>query len=892
MSTPTTTPRKLREYQTEAHDSVISSWGRDTRRTAIVLPTGSGKSTIIAKLASTAHAMNLPVLLLSHRGELLRQMADAVAAVDPSIPPVGIVQADRDECTAPIVGATLQTLGSERRRNRIGNRPVILFDECHHSGAKSWLKTLEALGLHEGAFFCGFTATMRREDGVPLRSVIEEVAYERDLRWAFKQGYLVKPHGLTVRIPDLDLSKVHTVAGDFHQTELAEVMEASISSVADAILRFASDRRLIIFAASVAGAQHLAEDLTGRGYRTEAITGDMHVDNDREPVYERFRSGETRAMVTVAVLTEGADFPMCDGVVIACPTQSQLKYCFDRDTEILTETGWQNGMDIDNNVKVAAFDPVNGGIEWQKPTAYIKRELYPNERMVSIKSPTVDIRVTENHRMIWKPVRDVDFWRITEAGTLVHRRTGYRIPVAGSQKSEGIALTPAEVAFIGWVETDGCINKNNYVIQISQQDPENCLEIERVLTECGFKWRMSINSKDTNFGPRKYPLHIYRVSKGKPRGEDTHLRGWGDLEKYIPKASVNEALLLLDGMDSNQLSVFLDAMHRANGSKYNGEEWTRRGYHICTSRKYLVDWLQSLCVRRGWRANIAVEKREGEDIYTIHCRNLDTRTIGGCGAKDRKYLTFSPNEHDEHVWCVTVPTGSVVIRRNGKVSVSGNCQMVGRCERLYDGKTDALVLDLVGVTRVLKLVTVTDLDAGIEVKQVEPDGTEIEDPDEPPELSPGTRSKVVRQGVLDMMPIDLLGPDSTEVLWLTTMKGTPFFTVPEQDTAVFLWPRASNKWQPGHVTTKGTKSGGWIDARAWDIETARNLATDWVMEQDMSVSQRSAKWRNQNTAPTEKQLKFGRDTLHIPDADTLTKGRLSDEITRRIVSNRLDLRSP
>lgn len=320
-------PRTLRPYQVEAVDAVISAWGSDTRRVGVVLPTGAGKSTVIAALAAEAYRLGLRVVMLAHRGELLEQMRDAVHAVDPTlIGSVGIVRAAQDDHHQPIVAATLQTLANARRLDRLGPREVILWDEVHHIGAATYQDLMNDLGGYSGAFFCGFTATMRRSEGVALGVAIQEVVYERDLRWAIGEGFLVPPTGLTVRLPDLDdLSKVRTIAGDFANSEMAEVMEASADSVVDAIMRHAPDRSPIIFAASVMAGEIMAAALTEAGYPAEAVSGG-HTLAERQPIYERYRMGVTRALVTVQVLTEGADFPMCDCVVIARPTQSQVLY--------------------------------------------------------------------------------------------------------------------------------------------------------------------------------------------------------------------------------------------------------------------------------------------------------------------------------------------------------------------------------------------------------------------------------------------------------------------------------------------------------------------------------------------------------------------------------------
>lgn len=326
--TPTTiAPRVLRPYQSAAVDSVFTEWGRGNNRTAVVLPVGAGKSTVIAKIAAQVWSeFGLRVAMLAHRAELLDQMAQTVAAVDPALPPVGIVRAEYDESRAPIIAASLQTLTNRRRLQRIGQRRVVLWDEVHHAGATSWEQVLDDLGGYRpDHFFAGFTATLRREDGKALRDIIQSVAYERSIRWAIDEKFLVKPRGLTVRIPTLDLGKVKVTAGDFANSDLAEVMEAAHPYILAAIRKHAADRRAIVFAASVDAAHSLAADLRAGGIPASAVTGDMNY-TARQEVYADYRDGRTQMLVTVQVLTEGADFPMCDASIIARPTRSQNLY--------------------------------------------------------------------------------------------------------------------------------------------------------------------------------------------------------------------------------------------------------------------------------------------------------------------------------------------------------------------------------------------------------------------------------------------------------------------------------------------------------------------------------------------------------------------------------------
>lgn len=301
-------------------------------------------STVIAKVATDARSRGEKALLLAHREELLEQMAAACEAVDPGGQEIGFVAADRDDPGKDIVVASFQTLSrSPKRLAALGKRDVILADECHHISAPTYVKVLEDLGAMDdasGVRSCGFTATMHRDDGKALGEVWSKVVFERDFAWAVKNGFLVPPKGKTVAVEGLNqLNSVHIRAGDYARNELEEVMAASVDSTVDAVQRHCPPgAAMIVFAVSVSHAQALAEKLTGVGIRSEVITGE-HKREHRKAVYADYHSGKLDALVTVAVLTEGADFPRCDTVVMARPTRSKvlLSQCIGRAVRLYTD---------------------------------------------------------------------------------------------------------------------------------------------------------------------------------------------------------------------------------------------------------------------------------------------------------------------------------------------------------------------------------------------------------------------------------------------------------------------------------------------------------------------------------------------------------------------------
>lgn len=220
----------------------------------------------------------------------------------------------------------------------------VTVHNCHHITAPSYMSVLSRLGAGNPdplakdkttddnndptAFTVGLTATMYRADGTALGNVWENVCYEKDIEWAIESGFLVPPKAKTVHIPALDeLGSIKNVAGDYNSVQLEEVMSksASVRATVDAVKKHASDRAMIVFASSVAHSEVLAAALTEGGIPAVSVTGgDSHA--TREQRYELFNSGKVQALVTVMVLTEGADFPRCDCVVMGRPTRSQVLF--------------------------------------------------------------------------------------------------------------------------------------------------------------------------------------------------------------------------------------------------------------------------------------------------------------------------------------------------------------------------------------------------------------------------------------------------------------------------------------------------------------------------------------------------------------------------------------
>src|SRR5438128_11256067 len=167
-----------RPYQHEAVAALLAAAARGVQRPLLVLPTGTGKTIIFALLVQRRGGR---ALILAHRDELIQQAVDKLHLVDPTMP-LGVVQAERDELTAPTVVASVQTLSRRPRLTRlVPDFQTILIDEAHHAPAPTYRRILDYCRAWQadGPLAAGVTATPDRPAHHPPRPAFDRLAYRK-----------------------------------------------------------------------------------------------------------------------------------------------------------------------------------------------------------------------------------------------------------------------------------------------------------------------------------------------------------------------------------------------------------------------------------------------------------------------------------------------------------------------------------------------------------------------------------------------------------------------------------------------------------------------------------------------------------------------------------------
>lgn len=308
----------LRPYQQLALERLRAEFRAGLRRVCLISPTGSGKTTVASHIILGAVAKGHSVVFVVHRKELADQ---ASARLDEHGVEHGVIMADhpRARPTALVQVASIATLLRRSVRPPAG---LLILDECSHAAAKSWTQLLES---YPAAKVIGLTATPWRLDGKGLGECFDAAVVAATPKELIASGHLSDYIGYRYIAPDVAALTVR--GGDYEKHGLALACSTTVvmGDVVEEWLAHASTLRTVLFAVNLRHARLLADAFRARGVAAETIDYTMGRE-EREAILARVRSGETRIIANVNLLTEGWDLPVLGCAVLARPTKSIALY--------------------------------------------------------------------------------------------------------------------------------------------------------------------------------------------------------------------------------------------------------------------------------------------------------------------------------------------------------------------------------------------------------------------------------------------------------------------------------------------------------------------------------------------------------------------------------------
>lgn len=352
----------LNPHQELAIDMLRRSLASGHKRPMLQAPTGAGKTILSAAIVEGALRKGNPVLFVVPFLSLVDQTVEKFS--EQGISSVGVMQGYHPQTDGeqPVQVASVQTL----MRRSLPDAGIVLIDEAHRwfDFYGKWM----AMADWEKIPFVGLSATPWTKG---LGKHYDDLLVPTTTKELIAKGFLSPFRVYAPSHPDL--SKVKTVAGDYHEGQLSETMSQPVL-IADTVstwLKLGEDRPTLCFAVDRAHARKLAHQFEAAGVPTGYVDMDTPRD-ERQLIGERLRNGQIKVVCNVFTLTTGIDWDIrC--IILARPTKSEMLFvqivgrglrtaegkadCLLRDTLVLTDRGEVKIQDLTRDHRV--WDGVN-----------------------------------------------------------------------------------------------------------------------------------------------------------------------------------------------------------------------------------------------------------------------------------------------------------------------------------------------------------------------------------------------------------------------------------------------------------------------------------------------------------------------------------------------------
>ncbi|MFA0157974.1 DEAD/DEAH box helicase [Vibrio sp. 10N.261.46.A3] len=330
----------LRPYQADSVKSVIHYFRKHQTPAVLVLPTGAGKSLVIAELARLAKGR---VLVLAHVKELVEQNHEKYEGygLKGSIFSAGLGRKETDQ---QVVFASVQSV--VRNLDSFSNQfSLLVIDECHRvpdEKTSSYQKVITHLRENNsGIKVLGLTATPYRlgmgwiyqyHTRGQVRSdeprFFRDCIFELPIRYLLDEGFLTPARMIDAPVLSYDFSQLKPAStGRYKEAELDMVIEQSkraTPQIVDQIIHLAQDKLgIMVFAATVRHAQEILGLLPAG--EASIVIGDTPT-IERDQIISDFKERKIKFLVNVSVLTTGFDAPHVDLIAILRPTESISLY--------------------------------------------------------------------------------------------------------------------------------------------------------------------------------------------------------------------------------------------------------------------------------------------------------------------------------------------------------------------------------------------------------------------------------------------------------------------------------------------------------------------------------------------------------------------------------------
>ena len=344
--------------------------------------------------------------------------------------------------------------------------------------------------------------------------------------------------------------------------------------------------------------------------------------------------------------------------------------CYSADTEVLTDKGWRYWSEISKSDRLLAVDIKTQQSRFEHPQAIQKIPFQAGDKLYSLQSQYLDFQVTLDHRMVVSHrTKSGKFseWYFKPAADVYHKPVRYLLNTRLATEARSFPqdipldfdlLTVFKIA--GFFFGDGLRsqNKNPGVIRFRLRRPRKIA----YLLSLGFP----ISQMKGGLGEAEALRDRYTI-RNKDLAQWINSNFSSDEGKCLP-----QWLLTLP---ENAIAAFWDGLKNSDGTRVTAKSWA-----FDSTEKEAIDLLQAVAHVNGFSANLTLnnpntgeEHKNHKPCWRLNISERATRRVETCQKNRTPNITESFTHYEGYVYCATVSTGALLVRRNGKVMVSGNC---------------------------------------------------------------------------------------------------------------------------------------------------------------------------------------------------------------------------
>lgn len=321
--------------------------------------------------------------------------------------------------------------------------------------------------------------------------------------------------------------------------------------------------------------------------------------------------------------------------------------CFDGNTQVMTENGFVPFKDLTDSIKIMQWN-VDGTMSLTKSERIVKHKCVNG--LLSLKNSKTGKIIhasTPNHnRVVISHGKHRDKYIVKKVIAEKSLNQGYDFPISGIFDGNDIDISDDMLKLVVAFAADGCIKNGKYGYMSFKKERKYNRLIE-ILNNLNIKYTYTFNKKN------KYHSFYF--------GDISNMPFFKDGKKTL-------CINCLITASIRQKKLFLNELKYWDGLL----NYYKDHIYFTSSKLDEMLFIQTIAHTSGMCCSINNRYKKGYDISYY------------CIIRDKKYMTQQSkllkvyNDFTDDVYCVTVPSGMIMIRQNNFITVTGNCDKIAK----------------------------------------------------------------------------------------------------------------------------------------------------------------------------------------------------------------------